>query len=496
MQPELSSEICELYQVLFETRQKLEFLNQIYKLRASLIDELLHPQYSTSTRSSHKNVSKSAKSASSTVTPEYTPDPIGLESIHISNIGDIDKEDTDVTPEKPYDFTQLDLLLQKSKNVRNDEIPQKHKKALRENKPNIPRKEESSKSSVINTKSDKLKQTCEKLRVQSSKTRNVPKSTYQASYSKKPFLQHKHKEMKSQICSLPQIEYSPTPSRELSQYNVEYKQQHKQPNIRENEHLNSTTHEPTLKLPTLRPAVKGMPLTFSPPYQLPSLPSEFVEALRDLKSAQIELARLLKNDQTKIFAPGKDFIRKFEELYRGDETPRDRQLYACNLYKEIEDGSIPADIKSFFLNSLQSNIASEESNKNRHTGFIYPCIHCSDVKRCSVEGIKMPKLILLKELNLCSLLSECYPGSLLSKSSLITRDRLQCKDLNQVLELQLLIIDVFSLSVKKDILSACMKVVPSLDLDKTEDRQALRVIAQILDSSNITSFYEYSIPDD
>ena len=481
MQPELRVEICELYQVISETRHKLEFLNQIYKLRASLLKELLHPQSSTS-------ISRAAKSADNTVpTPvshKYTPEPVSCDVITVSSSVEVDKEETAVTTENNYDFSQLDLLIQKSKQVRTDEKPQKPKNMI---KKDSVMKEGSAKSPAVLSKSEKLKQTTDKLRISSIKNRTVLKSTYQASYSKRPPLLHKNKGAPVLPPILPDERQAvSTLSRGLLHSRTDATQQHKHSG--DNEYDVITTQEPAHRVTSVR-STKDVPLTFPPPYQLPSLPSDYAEALRDLKRAQIELAQLLKSDQSKIFSPGKDFIRKFEELYRGEETRNDRAVYACSLYREIERESIPTDIKCFFLDSLLPHIPTDTPSKN--TGFVYPCIHCTDMSRYSTEGIKVPRLFLLRELNLCSLLSQCYPRSHLSQSRLITRDRLQCTHLNQLKELQLLVIDVFSLSVKKDILSTCIKVVPCLKLQNREGRQVLRIILQILDSSKLISFYDY-----
>ena len=485
MQPELRGEICELYQVISETRHKLEFLNQTYKLRASLLEDLLHPQCSST--------AKPAKSAENSLPThelhKYTTESVSCDEITVSSGVKVDKEETAVTTDNNYDFTQLELLIQKSKQVRTDEKPLKPRKNIV--KQDTVRKEESTNSPAVLSKTEKLKQTTDKLRINSSKNRTVQRSTYQASYSKRPPLLHKSKRAPVLPLILPdEMQATPTPHGLLHSI-ADTTQLHK--HTGENECAVSTTQESVHTVTTVRPT-KNVPLTFPPPYQLPSLPSDYVEALRDLKRAQIELARLLKSDQSKIFSPGRDFIRKFEELYRGAETPKDRAVYACSLYREIEEGSIPTDVKCFFLDSLLPHIPSSTPSKD--TGFVYPCIHCADTSRYSTEGIKVPRLFLLRELNLCSLLSQCYRRSHLSQSRLMTRDRLQCTHLNQLLELQLLVIDVFSLSVKKDILSTCMKVVPCLKLQNTEGRQILRIILQILDSSNLISFFDYTLLDD
>ena len=479
MQPELRGEVCELYQVISKTRRKLEFLNQIYKLRASLLEDLLHPQCNIST-------SKAAKSADIT-----TPAPVlhrdttdsGIHDvITVSSSVEVDKGETAVTTENNYDFTKLDLLIQKSKQVRTDEKPRKPEKNI--TKKDSVKKEESANSTAVLSKSEKLKQTADRLRINSNKNRTVHKSTYQASYSKRPLLLHKNKRTPVLPPVLPNERQATDTPRGSLHSTTDATQQHK----------NTGDNESAVYAVTAVRSTKDVPLTFPPPYQLPSLPSDYVEALRDLKRAQIELARLLKSNQSKIFSPGKDFIRKFEELYRGEETPKDRAVYACSMYREIEGGSIPTDIKSFFLDSLLPH--TPDNTPGKSTEFLYPCLHCADTSKYSTEGIQVPRLFLLRELNLCSLLSQCYPRSHLSQSRLVTRDRLQCTHLNQMLELQLLIIDVFSLSVKKDILSTCMKVVPCLKLQNTEGRQVLRIILQILDSSKLISFFDYNLSDD
>ena len=499
MQPELSSEICDLYQVLFETRQKLEFLNQIYKLRASLIDELLHPQFSTSTCSTDEPAATKLASNSTSLMREEKPQPPKTESL-TKSVPSIPEAEQESTAHGAFDFTQLDLLILKAKKVRNVEKPQKIKKedSNQNNKKECAKIDEAYKPSSVVSKSDRIKQTVMKPRIQSSLSAATPKSTYQSSYSKRPFLQQKRRGVKTQSCSLPPIRFeerhTADPSiQELFQTRVVPKEQLRLSEDMHTQH-NSIPNDAAPKLPTNRTENRDVPLSFPPPYSPPPLPPELAEALRDLKRAQVELATFLRTDHTKLLSPGRDLINEFDSAHRGDETAADRLQYACKLYREIETGAIPSDVKSFFLDSLQPHISASTGPSS--TGFVYPCLHCSDPSTCSTEGIQIPRSFLLRELNLCSLLSHCYPGSLLSRSRLINRERLQCVDLNQFLELQLLTIDVFSLSVKKDVLATCMKVVPALDLEQREDRQVLRIIVSMLDSSKLVSFFNYNFTDD
>ena len=489
MQPELSSQICSLHQVLFETRQKLEFLNQIYKLRASLIEELLHPQFSKRSCSSEKQTKTNFSSDSTTWTREGIPHPLSTESLSesVPPLPPLPANEPAVAANGAFDFTQLDLLIQKAKKVRNVEEPKKMKKedSDRKNQKECCSKEKISEPSSGVSKSDRTKQPLVKPRIQPALSAATPKSTYQSSYSRRPFLLQKRRGVKIQSYSLPSIHFEERDTADMDPLptGVPPRKQ-----FHEDTQHNSAPNDTTSKLarPPHITDNKEVSLSFPPPYAPPALPSELAGALRDLKRAQLELARLLRTDHTKLLSPGRELINQFDTLHRGEETAEDRLQFAYKLHSKIEAGSMPSEVKSFFLSSLQPHMtASADASR----AFVYPCFHCTEVSACSTDGIQVARSYLLRELKLCSLLSHCYPGSLLSGSSLMNRERLPCVDLDQFLQLQLLIIDVFSLSVKKDVLAVCMKAVPTLELDRAEDRQALKIIVNMLDSSNIISFY-------
>ena len=490
MQPEVTNELTNLYKVLFETRQKLEFLNQVYKLKGSLIEELLHPQYSVQKCKPINHMNSRSASCLENDTRELPDESNNLKDESNKYLPRVDESEQETTNEAPFDFSQLDSLLQKAKMVRNVEKSDKKKNASMPHT-NGNREILTGKSPVEASKSNKVKQTNYKPRTISVKSNATPKSTYQSSYSKKPFLQPRA--LKRDSHSLPPIR---TDGRELKAGSTE------ELSLR----MSSSQSKPNslITLPSSKARIVppenarfDSSFTFPPPFQPPTLPPQFIDALTDLKRAQIELARLLKSDHTKIFSPGKEFMLQFEKLYRRDETPRDRQGYATHLYKEIEEGNFSTNMKTFFLDSVRQHLIPEKQpadTKNFH--FSYPCPHCLDPKKASVEGIKVPKFYLLKHFNLCSLLSQCYPHSPLSESGLTRGGRLQCEHVDQLVQLHHLIIDVCSLSIKKEVLATCMKVVPQLDLDQRGDRQALRIIVQILDSSKLISFFNFTLTDD
>ena len=491
MQPELSSELRSLYQVLFETRQKLEFLNQIYKLRASLIDELLHPQFSSSTCPD-----KQTTTNSTSLMREGNPQSLPAESL-AKSVPSLPDNEPVAAVHDAFDFTQLDLLIQKAKKVRNVEEPQKLKKEdnNKNNNKECGNKNTSYKPSSAVSKCDRAKQPVAKPRVHSSLSAATPKSTYQSSYSSRPFLQQRCRGVKTHSSSLPHVRVegrhtADAAGQELLQARVAPREQLDPLRLSEDAQYSSPSNDTAPKLATNRTDDKQV-LSFPPAYAPPDLPPELAAALRDLRRAQVELATLLRTDHTKLLSPGKQLINEFDSLHRGEETAEDRLQYARRLYCEIEAGPIPAEVKSFFLDSLHPHTTAS-TEPSTYTGFVYPCFHCTDPSACSVDGIQVPRSYLLREPNLCSLLSHCYPGSLLSCSSLVNSERLQCGDLHQFLELQLLVIDVFSLSVKRDVLATCMKAVPALDPARAEDRLALKVIVNMLDSSKLISFFRFT----